>query len=169
MLRFCHWRFPPSLAVARMLSSPPPLHSHSPFSGGVGNSSSIGGNSKPELLFPQSQPQNLSSSPSSSLKSTVACSNAGAIRRSMTTVSQSFSDRTESSDSDLGSLVVVSFYKFADFPDHADFRKPLKDLCEELVCRFFYLNQNCRCFSVCLIRKVKSLLKSVCIEHENLV
>ncbi|KAG7569957.1 Rhodanese-like domain [Arabidopsis thaliana x Arabidopsis arenosa] len=132
MLRFCYWRFPPSLAVARMLSSPPPPHSHSPFSGGGSNSSSIGGNSKPELLFPQSQPQNLSSSPSSSLKSTVACSNAGAIRRSMTTVSQSFSDRTESSDSDLGSLVVVSFYKFADFPDHADFRKPLKDLCEEL-------------------------------------
>ncbi|KAK2982399.1 hypothetical protein RJ640_026242 [Escallonia rubra] len=29
-------------------------------------------------------------------------------------------------------LVVVSFYKFADFPDHADFRKPLKDLCEQL-------------------------------------
>lgn len=30
-------------------------------------------------------------------------------------------------------LVVVSFYKFADFPDHADLRKPLKALCERLV------------------------------------
>ncbi|XP_058110665.1 rhodanese-like domain-containing protein 7 [Magnolia sinica] len=30
------------------------------------------------------------------------------------------------------SLVVVSFYKFADFPDHAEMRKPLKDLCEEV-------------------------------------
>lgn len=30
-------------------------------------------------------------------------------------------------------LVVVSFYKFADFPDHADLRKPLKELCERLV------------------------------------
>lgn len=30
-------------------------------------------------------------------------------------------------------LVVVSFYKFADFPDHALLRKPLKDLCERLV------------------------------------
>ncbi|KAL2555938.1 Rhodanese-like domain-containing protein 7 [Forsythia ovata] len=30
------------------------------------------------------------------------------------------------------SLVVVSFYKFADFPDHADLRKPLKQLCEQL-------------------------------------
>ncbi|KAF7088215.1 hypothetical protein CFC21_091346 [Triticum aestivum] len=29
-------------------------------------------------------------------------------------------------------LVVVSFYRFADFPDHADLRRPLKELCEEL-------------------------------------
>ncbi|MCL7050196.1 hypothetical protein MKW94_029247 [Papaver nudicaule] len=29
-------------------------------------------------------------------------------------------------------LVVVSFYKFADFPDHAELRKPLKNLCEKL-------------------------------------
>ncbi|KAF8397050.1 hypothetical protein HHK36_018688 [Tetracentron sinense] len=35
-------------------------------------------------------------------------------------------------DSIQQSLVVVSFYKFADFPDHADLRKPLKDLCQEL-------------------------------------
>lgn len=145
MLRYCHWRFPPSLAAARMLSSPPPPHSQSPFSGGGVNSSSIDGNSKPEsLLFPQSQPQNLSSSPSSSLKSTVACSSAGAIRQSMATVSQVFSSRPESCESDLGSLVVVSFYKFADFPDHADFRKPLKDLCEELVCLFFYSQSKFR-------------------------
>ncbi|XP_039128016.1 LOW QUALITY PROTEIN: rhodanese-like domain-containing protein 7 [Dioscorea cayenensis subsp. rotundata] len=35
--------------------------------------------------------------------------------------------------SDVSSaLVVVSFYKFADFPDHAVMRMPLKDLCEEL-------------------------------------
>ncbi|XP_057437564.1 rhodanese-like domain-containing protein 7 [Lotus japonicus] len=30
------------------------------------------------------------------------------------------------------SLVVVSFYKFADFPDHALMRNPLKQLCEKL-------------------------------------
>ncbi|GLT74051.1 hypothetical protein SLA2020_458720 [Shorea laevis] len=30
------------------------------------------------------------------------------------------------------SLVVVSFYKFAYLPDHADMRKPLKDLCQQL-------------------------------------
>ncbi|XP_072998028.1 rhodanese-like domain-containing protein 7 [Typha latifolia] len=29
-------------------------------------------------------------------------------------------------------LVVVSFYRFADFPDHAEMRKPLKELCEEV-------------------------------------
>ncbi|CAA3007536.1 Hypothetical predicted protein [Olea europaea subsp. europaea] len=29
-------------------------------------------------------------------------------------------------------LVVVSFYKFADFPEYANFRKPLKQLCEQL-------------------------------------
>ncbi|KAK4789840.1 hypothetical protein SAY86_017144 [Trapa natans] len=33
---------------------------------------------------------------------------------------------------DFPALVVVSFYKFADFPDHADLRAPLKNLCEEL-------------------------------------
>ena len=33
----------------------------------------------------------------------------------------------------LPALVVVSFYRFADFPDHADFRRPLKELCEQLV------------------------------------
>ncbi|KAK1284755.1 Rhodanese-like domain-containing protein 7 [Acorus calamus] len=32
---------------------------------------------------------------------------------------------------DLPPLVVVSFYRFADLPDHARLRKPLKDLCEE--------------------------------------
>ncbi|KAM7277157.1 hypothetical protein ACFE04_019023 [Oxalis oulophora] len=48
-------------------------------------------------------------------------------------VSQSMtlsSNTATSSNSD--SLVVISFYKFADFPDHADFRPPLKKLCEEL-------------------------------------
>lgn len=35
-------------------------------------------------------------------------------------------------DPDLQSLVVVSFYKFADLPDHALMRNPLKNLCQEL-------------------------------------
>lgn len=36
-------------------------------------------------------------------------------------------------DGEAPALVVVSFYRFADFPDHAVFRRPLKELCEELV------------------------------------
>lgn len=50
-----------------------------------------------------------------------------------------------SNGSDHPTLVVVSFYRFADFPDHASMRKPLKDLCEEVVSKwntnifFFYL------------------------------
>ncbi|KAM7499458.1 hypothetical protein LguiA_023872 [Lonicera macranthoides] len=38
----------------------------------------------------------------------------------------------EDSNPDSPPLVVVSFYKFADFSDHALLRKPLKDLCEQL-------------------------------------
>jgi hypothetical protein len=36
-------------------------------------------------------------------------------------------------DGEAPPLVVVSFYRFADFPDHAAFRHPLKELCEDLV------------------------------------
>ncbi|OIW02532.1 hypothetical protein TanjilG_12846 [Lupinus angustifolius] len=36
------------------------------------------------------------------------------------------------SDDGSNSLVVVSFYKFADFHDHARLRKPLKELCQKL-------------------------------------
>ncbi|XP_026457163.1 rhodanese-like domain-containing protein 7 [Papaver somniferum] len=39
---------------------------------------------------------------------------------------------TSSEAPPVSPLVVVSFYKFADFPDHADLRKPLKNLCQEL-------------------------------------
>lgn len=45
-------------------------------------------------------------------------------------------ENCETTSGDVSSestLVVVSFYKFADFTDHADFRKPLKELCEKLV------------------------------------
>jgi len=36
-------------------------------------------------------------------------------------------------DVEAPALVVVSFYRFTDYPDHAAFRQPLKELCEELV------------------------------------
>ncbi|KAL4620678.1 hypothetical protein ACB092_06G172600 [Castanea dentata] len=41
-------------------------------------------------------------------------------------------DDPDPAPEDSQSLVVVSFYKFADFPDHAHMRKPLKDLCQQL-------------------------------------
>ncbi|KAL7184133.1 hypothetical protein ACSBR2_026312 [Camellia fascicularis] len=46
--------------------------------------------------------------------------------------SESRSADFEAIESSSQPLVVVSFYKFADFPQHADMRKPLKDLCELL-------------------------------------
>ncbi|XP_057872449.2 rhodanese-like domain-containing protein 7 [Cryptomeria japonica] len=42
------------------------------------------------------------------------------------------SEQEDSAGDSNPSLVVVSFYKFADFPDHADMRSPLRELCEEL-------------------------------------
>ncbi|KAA8539705.1 hypothetical protein F0562_026397 [Nyssa sinensis] len=46
--------------------------------------------------------------------------------------SASINSEHEASDSSPQSLVVICFYRFADFPDHAAMRKPLKDLCEQL-------------------------------------
>ena len=43
------------------------------------------------------------------------------------------SNLSQPQELDSHSLVVVCFYKFADFPDHADLRKPLKQLCQDLV------------------------------------
>lgn len=45
----------------------------------------------------------------------------------------------DSDVSDSKALVVVSFYKFAHFPDHASMRQPLKELCEELVLHLRFL------------------------------
>lgn len=50
----------------------------------------------------------------------------------MAAIPVSVSGIEESGDIEELQLVVVSFYKFADFPDHADLRKPLKELCEKL-------------------------------------
>lgn len=51
-------------------------------------------------------------------------------RSSAIDVSREARGEMEGSDS---TLVVVSFYRFADFPDHAEMRKPLKELCEQEV------------------------------------
>jgi hypothetical protein len=48
-------------------------------------------------------------------------------------------------DGEAPALAVVSFYRFADFPDHAAFRRPLKELCEELVSAQISLVSRCCC------------------------
>lgn len=60
-------------------------------------------------------------------------------------------------------LVVVSFYKFADLPDHAEFRKPLKDLCQRLrVSGGIILAPEGINGSICGIRKsVEEVLKFI--------
>lgn len=60
--------------------------------------------------------------------------------------------------SDVSSaLVVVSFYKFADFPDHAVMRMPLKDLCEELV-RSENFAFRLSCCSSCLVSRLHACI-----------
>ncbi|KAK6932902.1 tRNA uridine(34) hydroxylase, N-terminal [Dillenia turbinata] len=53
-------------------------------------------------------------------------------------------------------LVVVSFYKFADFPDHSLFRKPLKDLCQQMDrCRGFRsIGDGCHIHQADLLQRV---------------
>ncbi|KAG6522326.1 hypothetical protein ZIOFF_019465 [Zingiber officinale] len=55
----------------------------------------------------------------------------GVSGRSMSRSVSSIS--SEAADGSAPPLVVLSFYKFADFPDHATMRKPLKELCEDVV------------------------------------
>ena len=58
---------------------------------------------------------------------------------------------------DSQSLVVVSFYKFADFPDHAHMRKPLKDLCQQLVLSSLSLSVKGLSFFLCFQCKIDCL------------
>ncbi|KAH7548235.1 hypothetical protein ACOSP7_032383 [Xanthoceras sorbifolium] len=82
----------------------------------------------------------LSTKPTSrNLQSSHLATNPCKMSQTMTVSSRCFTASTDpipiSSKPEFANptpLVVVSFYKFADFPDHADFRKPLKELCEEL-------------------------------------
>uniref|UniRef100_A0A251TUC0 Rhodanese domain-containing protein n=1 Tax=Helianthus annuus TaxID=4232 RepID=A0A251TUC0_HELAN len=66
--------------------------------------------------------------------------------------SSSVSGTSETGDHEVLQLVVVSFYKFTYFPDHADLRKPLKDLCEHLKCGIILAPEGIN-GSICGIRK----------------
>ncbi|CAL5343768.1 unnamed protein product [Camellia sinensis] len=78
-------------------------------------------NSNPHLSPPP--PQSMSPS---------KCFSATSNPITVSKTSESTSADFEAIESSSQPLVVVSFYKFADFPRHADMRKPLKDLCELL-------------------------------------
>lgn len=56
--------------------------------------------------------------------------------------------------------MVVSFYKFADFPDHADLRKPLKELCERLEVLFWPQKESMVAYVESVIPWMKCLLLS---------
>ncbi|KAM2721742.1 hypothetical protein EV2_042772 [Malus domestica] len=118
------WRSPPSLSL-RMLWLPP-LHSVNPN----------------PRLHPASSVSPPSNRPPQSFfnPSWIPVSDSRCVPQSMT-LSRCFYGPTspvpipgspESDNSDSQILVVVSFYKFADFPDHASLRQPVKQLCEEL-------------------------------------
>ncbi|KAH9613017.1 hypothetical protein KSS87_008650 [Heliosperma pusillum] len=69
---------------------------------------------KPYAAPPQSSPLSISSSAAAA-------------------AAQPLDSPSSVTESPANSLVVVSFYKFADFNDHADFRSPLKHLCQHLI------------------------------------
>lgn len=51
---------------------------------------------------------------------------------SVSAAAEQDSNKDRPNDDLISSLIVVSFYKFADFPDHVEMRSPLRELCEEL-------------------------------------
>ncbi|KAM6598290.1 hypothetical protein CsatA_017899 [Cannabis sativa] len=115
----------PSLVPMRMLtssSSSSPSFSISP------NLNSL---PKPLSRIPILSRSSLSGFPRTmNLTSTIFCGYANPIP--ISTAAGTRSEELEVDESDSEPLVVVSFYKFADFPDHAHLRQPLKELCEEL-------------------------------------
>uniref|UniRef100_A0A9I9EIR6 Uncharacterized protein n=1 Tax=Cucumis melo TaxID=3656 RepID=A0A9I9EIR6_CUCME len=120
------YRAPPLLALGMV--SPLPSSSSSSFSS---NTNLISFNFSPSFPVPKpssSFPSLLSSfvhKPSRSMTHSICFSGPSPT-------APIHSSCEESEDMDSISLVVVSFYKFAHFPDHAEFRSPLKKLCEEL-------------------------------------
>ncbi|KAL5569655.1 hypothetical protein UlMin_026230 [Ulmus minor] len=117
-------RAPPSLPL-RLLSSPPSTSSSFHINPNP-NSNPAVRMPKPSRRPPFSNPINL---PQTMTFTSGRFS--GPIPLSATPGSRN--PESESDGSDSGTLVVVSFYKFADFPDHARLRQPLKELCEELL------------------------------------
>ncbi|XP_024971301.1 rhodanese-like domain-containing protein 7 isoform X1 [Cynara cardunculus var. scolymus] len=108
----CHRRTPLALLPLRMLSS---------------SSSNPNPNSTSSSLY-----STMSLNPDSSPSSSTRTPNLLPLFTNPQTPHINCKGIEESGDTEELQLVVVSFYKFADFPDHADLRKPLKELCEKL-------------------------------------
>lgn len=125
------------LAVLRMLASSPsskpnPNHNHYKLDLAMKNTTCEPSKTS-SLAIPLMPPnQNGTSNPSipyltQRLPSPRCFSSAAATKSAM-----AGKEVLSSCESERSSLLVLSFYKFADFPDHAELRKPLKELCEEL-------------------------------------
>ncbi|XWS74481.1 hypothetical protein CRYUN_Cryun01aG0001700 [Craigia yunnanensis] len=86
--------------------------------------------SNPKFLLPSTcQPFNSHLSHSQKMRMTLSKCFSGTAANP---IPISPSNLAQPHELDSHSLVVVSFYKFSDFPDNADLRKPLKQLCQEL-------------------------------------
>ncbi|KAK9682710.1 hypothetical protein RND81_10G091000 [Saponaria officinalis] len=79
-----------------------------------------------KTLIPLSSPSSSSMKPFAAVPPPSSASLSTAAANAASPPLKSFSG------DESNSLVVVSFYKFADFPDHAELRNPLKLLCQQL-------------------------------------
>ncbi|KAI3508406.1 hypothetical protein L1887_23413 [Cichorium endivia] len=137
VLGCCHRRTPLAFLPLRMLSSSSsnPNPSSNPLYATMNlnpHSSSSSSKKNPNLLPVFTNPQ-IPHINCKGLSQGVTISNGLSSSSSSVAANPvSVSGIDESGEAEELQLVVVSFYKFADFPDHADLRKPLKDLCENL-------------------------------------
>ncbi|OVA17304.1 Rhodanese-like domain [Macleaya cordata] len=111
----------PRFSVSMRIGSETPQNSHLPVFF-----------SNPKISHPHLHGTTTPASKSFSGVSNHRASSSSSIPISSISSEMSKPEPEKDDDSIQQSLVVVSFYKFADFPDHADMRKPLKDLCEEV-------------------------------------
>lgn len=110
-------RAPPQIHLHHPLSKTPPLFSFrlvsSPF--------------RPNMINPNRNSRRKMNDPTFMTAQVVR------VSERIVPVNECVAGGKDCGDQENSVLVVVSFYKFADFPDHVDLRKPLKRLCQDLV------------------------------------
>jgi hypothetical protein len=151
MLRSCS---PPLLLLRMLSSSPQTLNPNPTFLTPMKSTTQTLNSSQNHnhpLLFSNNPKVSLSNSHKLPQNMTVSSCFSGSPSTDQLSISGAPGSNNSNPES---TLVVVSFYKFADFPDYADMRKPLKELCEELVlCFYHYLS----CFFFFFIYVVSNL------------